>query len=410
MQVAKSKRDYDGIAVHHSQASLHANDINARLDSWLGANDQWLKLLEGLGFQPRFVTTSQIEGGRLVKDGYKALILPYSQAISEKECEAISRFVNSGGMVVADLVPGLLNGKCRPLDAGSLDELFGVRQKAIDFAPGQPSPQPSAIHIRGPLGDAKLEAAFDGVLSNRDVAKADASSLSSDGKTMFYRRSGKGSAFLLNFSVTGACRTPDGRDSFGRLMETLLAEAGVSPALKVFDAAGKRVQDVILVQRKVGDVRLAGILLSAKPGVTGFPGATLELPKPYYLCNLITGESLGRMKSVKLGVEAGRLKLFSLLEDSPEELRITAPNAKRGELLKVTVQGKQKALNGHVVRLDVLGPAGEALPHYSRRIMIEGDGAEAEVPMALNDPPGKWTLKLTDIPTSLTTTAKVTVE
>jgi len=65
-----------------------------------GIRGAWVKQLEGAGFQFRFLATPRIEGGEL--DKVRVLILPYSIAPSDGDARQIERFLDRGGMVIAD--------------------------------------------------------------------------------------------------------------------------------------------------------------------------------------------------------------------------------------------------------------------------------------------------------------------
>jgi hypothetical protein len=85
-------------------------------------------LLEDAGFQYRYISSEQLEKGKL--DECRLLILPECEALSKKEREAIKAFAQSGGVVAADCFVGTMDTHgSRLKDGGQLDDLFGIHRK-----------------------------------------------------------------------------------------------------------------------------------------------------------------------------------------------------------------------------------------------------------------------------------------
>lgn len=136
---------HDPIAVYYSHPSVQVNwalDSAMHGDTWhkrlssmdgsLSSNGRgrvlWLKTLEDLGYQARFVAAEDVAGGSLIRDKYKVLILQRTLCLSEKEAAAIREFVKAGGTVIADNMAGLFDNHGKALGGqGRLDDLFGIR-------------------------------------------------------------------------------------------------------------------------------------------------------------------------------------------------------------------------------------------------------------------------------------------
>ncbi len=134
---------HDPIAIHYSQASIQADWLLEsmvdgstwlrRFSSYEAANNRllrvrngWLKALQDLGYSPVFLSTEQIEAGLLVKNGFKALILPGSIAISDAEAIAISKFaVETNHIVLADGWTGVFDEHARLRPKPALQSLLG---------------------------------------------------------------------------------------------------------------------------------------------------------------------------------------------------------------------------------------------------------------------------------------------
>jgi hypothetical protein len=123
--------------------------------------------------------------------------------------------------------------------------------------------------------------------------------------------------------------------------------------------------------------------------------------------DLATGEEVaveaaaGRAVVLTLGARDGGV--FALYPEPPYSLRLELPQAsfRRGESLryKVLLLGGagQPARGSHIVRVAVADAAGDERPeHGGDRVAVHGALDVAE-PFAANDPPGAWTLSVTDI-------------
>ena len=89
----------------------------------------WCKLLEDLGYQYDFISYLDVKEGRIdLSKRFKVIILPQVICLSESEVSALSDFVRSGGMLIADAICGLLTETGRGRAEGALDDLFGIRR------------------------------------------------------------------------------------------------------------------------------------------------------------------------------------------------------------------------------------------------------------------------------------------
>ncbi len=129
----EAERLDDGVAVHYSMPSVHAAGILGQHDreeakaggtSFPANRDGWVSVLDDLGLSFRFLATPQVEEGAL--RGKRVFVLPYSTALSDREVTAIRRFVEEGGVLLADGRAGLFDEHVAWRETGALDALFGV--------------------------------------------------------------------------------------------------------------------------------------------------------------------------------------------------------------------------------------------------------------------------------------------
>jgi hypothetical protein len=59
--------------------------------------------------------------------------------------------------------------------------------------------------------------------------------------------------------------------------------------------------------------------------------------------------------------------------------------------------------------MDVVDPAGKVIPHYSGNVLAPGGRADKLLPLALNDQPGNWTIRVKDQLTGQTQTKSIEV-
>jgi hypothetical protein len=148
----------DGVAIHFSMASIRGawitdgrirpNVGNVRgtskaYDALVASRQAWVKQLEDQGIQFRFLATPQIEQGDL--DRYRVLILPYSIAISDREARAIERFLDRGGIVLADDQSGRMDERCHWRKA----PLWAEGRKGLLRQPPGRVPVDSAFPVEG---------------------------------------------------------------------------------------------------------------------------------------------------------------------------------------------------------------------------------------------------------------------
>lgn len=94
--------------------------------------EAWTALLDDLGLRYRFITPTQLADGTLQKQGFRALVLPRTIAISTREVENVQEFVGSGGLLIGDCQTGLYTSHLMRRPTAALDDLFGIRRRGHD--------------------------------------------------------------------------------------------------------------------------------------------------------------------------------------------------------------------------------------------------------------------------------------
>jgi len=257
--------DDDRIALYYGQPSIRVSwfiDIIPHKATWPNRSSSinnkndtshwnrygWMKALEDAGLQYNFVTRGQIAAGELIKKGYKVLILGRALALSDAEAEAIKKFVEAGGWVIADHLCGIFDEHGKARAKGALDDLFGVSH---DLAKGVLNGKvlyeiDAERHWQDPV-EKKVTTAYDGALRWQGKVVYERGLKATTGKPAakvngipVVVRNGR--AIYLNLSPIYHCVDRYDPKAAGRwpgLITSLVAEAGIKPRARVLRADGR---------------------------------------------------------------------------------------------------------------------------------------------------------------------------
>jgi hypothetical protein len=136
---------HDPIAIYYSQPSIRMTWVfdsvthgktwpnrSSSMDNALSTSALtrigWLKTLEDIGLQAKFIHQDHLLDGVLTKENYKVLVLNRALCLSNAEADAIKEFSKKGGVVVADHLCGIFDEHGKARSAGALDDIFGVKR------------------------------------------------------------------------------------------------------------------------------------------------------------------------------------------------------------------------------------------------------------------------------------------
>ncbi|MEW6358845.1 MAG: beta-galactosidase trimerization domain-containing protein [Planctomycetota bacterium] len=399
-----AKRLHDGVAIHYSQPSVHAHTL-------LGAefrqvHDAAIVAVEDLGLQFDFVATEQIEKGKLLE--YRVLLLPESFAVSEKEAAAIRSFVEKGGLLLADIRPGIMDGHCKPRAAGALDEVFGVKQGAERKLAGENEKVLlDAAELPVAPGDAGLE-----------LAGATASAKGSIGGSpcVTMKQFGKGMAILLNFPLTPyyKLRETCKEEPIRTLLRQRLAEEGVVGRFKVL-CDGRDLNACEIAAFKNGGIEYVAIVKDDDIEDPGDRDSEVVFPSKSFVYDVRAKKMLGETDRVKTRITPGDPKIFALMPYTVQGVSVKADKNKHrpGETIEYEIvldTSAGKTMGQHCIHLDVADPKGNAMRHYARNILLDGPRQKGKLDLALNDPAGNWRLQFTDVISGRSAMLQIDVE
>jgi hypothetical protein len=374
------------------------------------ARDSLQRMFTDAGVQFSYLSEKQVQQGK--GRGVKLLVLTSCVALAPQTCKALEQFVAEGGVVLADLCPGVWDDRGGYHSPGQLDGLFGVKHRgpvAFDAMPADWS-----VGVRQAEPDFDLVGQwFIGQYFEKSLQVSDGHAL---GRHIFgpdkppafiFRRTGKGTTLLTNYLETEYRRVPE--QSLRTLGQALLKLAGIAPAVTLRDRAqeGGIVDAGLKVMRwKDGAAEYVGLLLDEGRDVD------VELGRPVHLYELSRGgRYLGHQASAHLDLRDGPHALLALMPYRVEGASLGAGPAKLGRNLPL--EFRLKVSDGepvkHVVHLDVFRPDGSRYYSYSRNFTFHGGRWPGGVPLALNDPPGRWTIRARDVVSGMTAEATVEV-
>ena len=287
--------------------------------------------------------------------GYKVMILPESQAISDAEAVQLKRFVEAGGVLLCDRIIGDWNDHGRKRPQSVLVEQFGI----------------------DPAAPAE-------------------------------KRVGKGRVVYLNKPFPVAYwrdRNVADVSKYWVRMKAVLAKAGLDRPRAHLLSAGKPARRTEIRYFQLGKIRYQ-VVRAEIPGPYTFVSAT-----PGSLYDMRTG----RAGSGSLAIEAapGSPALVAL---SPYRIDAVQANGPAravvpGGKVSVTAKVKASASPGeHMLNFRVYDPAGAERRWYSKTLSAPGGAATLTFTTALNDPKGKWTVKVTDLASKKQAVAAVEIK
>jgi hypothetical protein len=344
------------------------------------------------------------------------MILTTAMALEPATCKALEKFVAEGGIVLADLCPGVWDDRGAYHSPGQLDSLFGVRRDGKFTFATMPADWGVGIMETEPDFNLKNNWLI-GQYYEKSLKTADGHAL---GKHIFgavqppafvFKRTGKGATILMNYLETEYRRVPEHWQ--GLVATETLKLAKIKPAVSLQDLD------------KGGDPITAGLkILRWQDGASQYVGVLLDqgrntqiaLPQAGFLYELSGtggGRFLGQGAQATLDLRANPAALLAILPYKVEQVALKAgETVQSGQELPLEFSMKVSAgtPGKHVMHLDVTEPDGTYAYSLSRNFDFSGGQWRGTLPLALNDPKGTWTIKARDVTSGLTAEARVKVK
>ena len=120
-----SRRYPSGVMMHYSTPCKHASTINPDMTTWEMSIEEFAYALGESALDYVYLDAPSLEKG--VPDSCRMLVLPNSQALSMKECASLRAFVERGGVLVADVLPGEMTEHCQFREKSPVADLFDAK-------------------------------------------------------------------------------------------------------------------------------------------------------------------------------------------------------------------------------------------------------------------------------------------
>ncbi len=399
----RSQMQDDGIAFLYSMPSSYACRVEQgpAYGHYAATHEAWSRTVRELGLQYRYVTDRMLRLGEFRPAQFKVVVLPRAEGLGEAEAEVLRRFVRNGGTLIADVRPGIFDGHCKPRAQGVLDDVFGIKRTEAN---AKPSLGPAVVGQGA--GALKVER----LLSDPAVSLAGATAAGAAGQTPLFVTNtfGKGRAVLLNCPISSlpGLWQPEAPRTVDALLSGLFAEAGVRPQVRLVDAKGQRERNVEILRWRSGDATLVGVFREAGQASQ----ARLTLSEPGRVHDLRNRTAVGPTHSVAVDVLPSRATFFALTGAMvpPAKVSVQPATLQQGQVGKVALKTGQTA-GMRAVLLTAQTPDGKEADWLRRVVMVPPEGANAALPVALNDPAGTWRIEARELFTNKVTEASVVV-
>lgn len=350
----ESKRADDGVRILYSSPSMLVSEFSRKETNWVVSRNSFHAILADTGIGYKHISSTQLLKEKLEYPDIKVLILPFSQAISKAEADAILNFAKSGGLIIADFNPGIMDEHGKKLDKSYLSELFPAFEKLNknNFGKGK------SIYL--------------GNLINGYNNK---------------RYSYLGSKMLKSF------------------IDIIKENAGIGTKCSVKSSDGKEVSGMTKAIFDDGDLTYI-MLINETPESEK---VIVRYNKNCEIYDVRDKKYLGK-DEIEVEVVDIKPKVLAFVPYRVEKLEL---KIMKQEQYTVTFNAKLKTSTGksgkHVFRLNVYGDDKKEIPYYTRNIVTINGNFEGIVNFALNEAPGKYTLELTDIGSGVSSKLDVSI-
>lgn len=177
-----------------------------------------------------------------------------------------------------------------------------------------------------------------------------------------------------------------------------MQDARVPIGVRLTHADGSMVTDVTVHWFSNGDVSVLGLQRDldqnpvAEPIVVTFPGKN-------WITDLRGHKVLGETARAALTLDPYAPTILSLTPHKPPTLRLDGPaQVRAGDIVSwtVTLDADSPALRP-VVQVELLNPNDQPLLYDGRNLQLKNGTATWTVPLAQNDPTGRWTVRATNV-------------
>jgi hypothetical protein len=358
------------------------------------------------GYRPRIITEEMIRRGLLTESDIAVLVLPGMRALSDSAAQAITRFAESGGAVLADLRPGIMDERFTVRANGALDTIFGIEavrdmparesEGAVRFF-GTERGMPGAFALEGCRGDSGIRPSGDArALGALDDFPA---------FLMKSAASGRGVCFNFSMELYETLRGSVPGNGLKGFLAWCMGWGGINPPpVAVVDSAGNRAVGVETFLYEDGGALYVGILPDEASHLQECRLSINRFSGEPYLYDVRKGQFRGMTKTAPLELSFGKAELFAILPYRVGDIEVKMasnvvyPGNSLAYQADVLTRNDAKPLR-HVLRVEVMGPDGKVRGWLSGMHEPSNGSFKASIPLSSADSPGKWMLRIRDVAT-----------
>lgn len=407
-----TKKVYDPVAIHYSVPSNIMADYIKDFGKLPWTIHMLIRILQDYAPSSyEFVSTQQIKSGKL--NNYKVLFMPLSQAVGIKEANEIKKFVERGGVVIADVRPGMFDRPGKFGENRVMRELFGTKYKKA-LGRKKVSIAVTGNYMGVPFENSQVVLPVDpSLILNGAQAALDADGI----PLVISNRVGKGSAVCLNvpFNIYQYYPTPDTLYFYladpehatviGNILKAVFKAHQLDRVLRVDSPDEKWPWGLETWYSVDGQARYVG--LTKRRGAKRESDCPIKVraPRTGHIYNMFTGMYLGKKMEWQTTVAPADVQIFSILPYQVESLAVGCPEktVRRGGVVsgevRVVIGDAQEKPVRHVIHLEVIRPDGKAVRYLAQNLETKNGSADFSIPFALNEPSGEYTLIFTDVAT-----------
>ena len=410
-----SERAHDGIAVLYSMPS-HLFSFLASGPPVAWELNALLHSLQDLGFQCDLVTPAHLED---TLKNCKALFLTTSQCIGDTDAQVIKTFVENGGILIADIRPGIADEHGKVRDRGVLSDVFGLSWKTPlrkleekEFQPTDESKETIEFRFEGEYKGRQFSSPLqkkitvDGALSLNGadcVLKVDGIPL------LTHNAYGNGAAICKNAMASRGLHNA---------LAAILSAHGIEPLIKTRSELtnsipANYIPGLEFCRFTDGNASYYGITKVESREEKDRYSVIIDLQRGGHLYDILENMYLGYKESVSDDMGAWHARWFSHLPYHVEDIRVRLEKntVDRGKRIRATAEivAATETPSRHVINVRAIRPDGTTVSYLTENFETQNGKAQISIPTALNDPAGVWTLKLVDTATGVSKTVDVSV-
>ena len=335
---------------NHYISRLQPFEENGFSGTWMsnvsvigGAVSDALSLMNSIRIRPTIIAPEDVVAGDLQRRGFKALILPYNKGMSRQEAAAIRKFVEAGGLLIADNDPATYSQHGRKLDKPELADLF---------------PATDQNHVQ---------------------------------------TYGKGHAAYLPNVINGYTDRLENDDHSGAdiVAELLAKHAAQRPLIQLLDQNDKPRRDTLMRVFHNGETTLVGLLRAQTAAADHVARTTVKLPAVRHIWDVRSQTYLGQTDTLRINLDQ-QPRFLALLPDDPGTIRLQAHTAVvpgatltlRGSVGAAQPDGDTAV--SHAIHVTVFSPGGAELEWHRRNVVFRGSAISVDLPISLSAAPGRY--------------------